>query len=73
MNAYRGAGRNIGLERAERGLEREEGSGEGRCSGKGVRRAGRGERGAGRERTRKKPNPARDSALVGEGSGAQCR
>ncbi len=63
----------MALERAERGQGSDEGSGEGRYSGKGVKVAGRGERGAGRERTRKKPNPARDSAWVGEGSGAQCR
>lgn len=62
MNAYRGAGRNIGLERAERGLEREEGSGEGGDSGQGVRGVGRGERGAGREKARKRPHPVRDAA-----------
>ena len=62
MNAYRGAGRSIGLERAERGLEREEGSGEGGRIGQGVRSAGRGERGAGGDRTRKKPHLVRDAA-----------
>ncbi len=57
MNVYRGAGRNMASERAERCLEREEGSGEGRDSGKGVRGAGRREGNAGREKARKKPNP----------------
>ena len=58
-------------ERTETGREREEGSGEGRYSGKGVRGAGRREGNAGRERTRKKPNPLglgqrirREGALV---------
>ena len=62
MNAYRGAGRNIGLERAEKGREREEGSGEGRYSGQGVKGAGRGEREAGEEKARKRPHPVKDAA-----------
>ena len=36
----------------------------------GERRAGRREGEAGREKSRKKPNPARDSAWVGEGLGS---
>jgi len=58
------ARRSAALERAERGLEREEGSGEGGHSGKGERSAGRGERGAGEDRTRKRPHPVKDAAGV---------
>lgn len=63
----REAERNVPLERAERGREREEGSGEGRYSGQGVKGAGMGRRRAGRDKAQKKPNPARDSAWVGLG------
>ncbi len=69
----REAERNVASERTERGQGSGEGSGEGRYSGQGMKGAGMGRRRAGRERARKKPNPARDSAWVGEGSGAQCR
>lgn len=43
----------MALKRAESGQGSEEGSGEGRYSGRGVKRAGRGRRRAGREDTKK--------------------
>lgn len=67
MNAYIESGRNIGLERAESGLEREEGSGEGGYSGRGARRAGRREGKAGREKARKKPSPVGTRLGLGKG------
>lgn len=60
----------VRLKRTEMALPGIEGSREGGDSGQGERRAGRGEGEAGREKTRKKPNPVRDSAWSGEGSGA---
>jgi len=50
----RGAERNMASERAERGLEVEEGSGEGGDSGQWARIAGRGEREGGRGEGTKK-------------------
>lgn len=71
MNVYRGAERNMASERAKRWREREEGSGEGRDSGKGVRGAGRREGNAGRISARKRPHPVKDAAGVwGEGVGS---
>ncbi len=52
----------MALERTERGRESEEGSGEGRYSGQGVKGAGRGEREAGEEKARKRPHPVKDAA-----------
>jgi hypothetical protein len=61
----REAERNMALERAERGQGSDEGSGEGRCSGQGMKGAGMGRRRAGRGKARKKPHLVRDAARVG--------